>query len=257
MNIHSWAQPPAVGPFWPSAPTRPTNATPSSGRRLKRSPRAAFSTRRSPTSPASAGVAAGTVYLYFRGKDDLLISIFERTMNDAIAAGRESVAAKRGRGRTAARDRPSAPRSPRSRSQPGGGVSGRAAAVHEIHGAVLRDLPARIPGHHPRRDRPRSGTGGASVKRDQSDAGRKDVLRRARRNGNQLDPESAQILRSPPRRTPWSTSSWGGSANDAGTFARSPCSARERWARRLPPTLPTPVCRRCCSTSRGRPRAKD
>src|SRR3954453_24004213 len=43
-----------------------------------------------------AGVAAGTVYLYFRGKDDLLISIFERTMTDAIAAGRESVAAKRG-----------------------------------------------------------------------------------------------------------------------------------------------------------------
>lgn len=44
----------------------------------------------------SAGVAAGTVYLYFRGKDDLLISIFERTMTDAIAAGRDSVAAKRG-----------------------------------------------------------------------------------------------------------------------------------------------------------------
>ena len=26
-----------------------------------------------------AGVAAGTVYLYFRSKDDLLVSIFERT----------------------------------------------------------------------------------------------------------------------------------------------------------------------------------
>ena len=39
----------------------------------------------------SAGVAAGTVYLYFRGKDDLLISIFERTMKDAIADGRRSV----------------------------------------------------------------------------------------------------------------------------------------------------------------------
>lgn len=39
----------------------------------------------------AAGVAAGTVYLYFRGKDDLLISIFDRTMKDAIAAGRESV----------------------------------------------------------------------------------------------------------------------------------------------------------------------
>jgi TetR/AcrR family fatty acid metabolism transcriptional regulator len=39
----------------------------------------------------AAGVAAGTVYLYFRGKDDLLISIFERTMKEAIAAGRRSV----------------------------------------------------------------------------------------------------------------------------------------------------------------------
>jgi TetR/AcrR family fatty acid metabolism transcriptional regulator len=41
----------------------------------------------------TAGVAAGTVYLYFRGKDDLLISVFEKTMKDAIAAGRESIAA--------------------------------------------------------------------------------------------------------------------------------------------------------------------
>ena len=39
----------------------------------------------------AAGVAAGTVYLYFRGKDDLLISIFERTMRAAIADGRASV----------------------------------------------------------------------------------------------------------------------------------------------------------------------
>lgn len=30
-----------------------------------------------------AGVAAGTVYLYFRSKDDLLVSIFERTMKEA------------------------------------------------------------------------------------------------------------------------------------------------------------------------------
>jgi TetR/AcrR family transcriptional regulator, fatty acid metabolism regulator protein len=41
----------------------------------------------------AAGVAAGTVYLYFRSKDDLLTSIFERTMKDAIAEGRASVAA--------------------------------------------------------------------------------------------------------------------------------------------------------------------
>ncbi|MGH9371811.1 MAG: TetR/AcrR family transcriptional regulator [Vicinamibacterales bacterium] len=40
----------------------------------------------------TANVAAGTIYLYFRGKDDLLISIFEMTMKDAIAAGRQSIA---------------------------------------------------------------------------------------------------------------------------------------------------------------------
>jgi TetR/AcrR family fatty acid metabolism transcriptional regulator len=39
----------------------------------------------------AAGVAAGTVYLYFKGKDDLLISIFERTMKEAIAEGRNTV----------------------------------------------------------------------------------------------------------------------------------------------------------------------
>jgi len=40
----------------------------------------------------TAGVAAGTVYLYFRGKDDLLVSIFERTMTETIADGRRSLA---------------------------------------------------------------------------------------------------------------------------------------------------------------------
>ena len=40
----------------------------------------------------AAGVAAGTVYLYFRGKDDLLVSIFDRTMREAIDEGRACVA---------------------------------------------------------------------------------------------------------------------------------------------------------------------
>src|SRR5215510_8087496 len=39
----------------------------------------------------AAGVAAGTVYLYFRSKDDLLVSIFERTMRDTVAEGRAAV----------------------------------------------------------------------------------------------------------------------------------------------------------------------
>jgi len=39
----------------------------------------------------AAGVAAGTVYLYFRSKDDLLISIFEMVMKEAITAGRDTI----------------------------------------------------------------------------------------------------------------------------------------------------------------------
>ena len=38
-----------------------------------------------------AGVAAGTVYLYFQGKDDLLVSIFERSMKDVLAEGRAAL----------------------------------------------------------------------------------------------------------------------------------------------------------------------
>ena len=39
----------------------------------------------------AAGIAAGTVYLYFRSKDDLLVSIFERTMKDTLAEGAATV----------------------------------------------------------------------------------------------------------------------------------------------------------------------
>lgn len=39
-----------------------------------------------------AGIAAGTVYLYFRSKDEILTSIFDRTMKEAIAEGRAALA---------------------------------------------------------------------------------------------------------------------------------------------------------------------
>ncbi len=39
-----------------------------------------------------AGVADGTVYLYFKNKDHILVSIFEAFMDDAIAEGREALA---------------------------------------------------------------------------------------------------------------------------------------------------------------------
>ena len=48
----------------------------------------------------AAGVAAGTVYLYFRSKDDLLVSIFERNMEEAIVEGRAALV-----GATGAADR--------------------------------------------------------------------------------------------------------------------------------------------------------
>jgi TetR/AcrR family fatty acid metabolism transcriptional regulator len=40
----------------------------------------------------AAGVAAGTVYLYFKSKDDLLVSIFERSMREGLAKGRAAIA---------------------------------------------------------------------------------------------------------------------------------------------------------------------
>jgi TetR/AcrR family fatty acid metabolism transcriptional regulator len=41
----------------------------------------------------AAGIAAGTVYLYFRSKDDLLVSIFERTMKETLAEGEAAIGA--------------------------------------------------------------------------------------------------------------------------------------------------------------------
>lgn len=39
----------------------------------------------------AAGIAAGTVYLYFRSKDEILTSIFDRTMREAIEEGRDAL----------------------------------------------------------------------------------------------------------------------------------------------------------------------
>ena len=41
----------------------------------------------------AAGVADGTVYLYFRSKEEILRSIFERSTTDALAEGRQQLAA--------------------------------------------------------------------------------------------------------------------------------------------------------------------
>src|SRR5881394_2133407 len=40
---------------------------------------------------AAAGVADGTVYLYFKSKEEILHSIFDQNMADAIRSGRELI----------------------------------------------------------------------------------------------------------------------------------------------------------------------
>src|ERR687885_229885 len=40
----------------------------------------------------AAGVADGTVYLYFKSKEEILHSIFDRSMDEAIAEGRKQLA---------------------------------------------------------------------------------------------------------------------------------------------------------------------
>jgi len=43
-----------------------------------------------------AGVADGTVYLYFKNKDDILVSIFNHVMDDALTRGRDRLDAAGG-----------------------------------------------------------------------------------------------------------------------------------------------------------------
>src|SRR5215510_9890643 len=90
MNIHSL-------PITTAAPIRPVE--PARGEKREAILRAAtdvfaergFFNAQVADVARAAGVAAGTVYLYFRSKDDLLVSIFERTMRDALADGRAAV----------------------------------------------------------------------------------------------------------------------------------------------------------------------
>src|SRR5688500_10057629 len=103
MTIHSVAMPMSATPSDTLKPAPPAAAAPRPARADTRDAilRAAIDTfaargffnAQVADVARAAGVAAGTVYLYFRGKDDLLNSIFERTMKAAIADGRASVEA--------------------------------------------------------------------------------------------------------------------------------------------------------------------
>src|SRR5438132_4725903 len=91
MNIHSVMAPPA-------ALRRSSAATPPAPKReaILRAATDVFASRgffhaQVADVARTAGVAAGTVYLYFRSKDDLLASIFERAMAEAFEEGRAAL----------------------------------------------------------------------------------------------------------------------------------------------------------------------
>src|SRR5262249_13639168 len=89
--------------------------------------------------------------------------------------------------------RPHPPLRPRPRPQARGRLPGGAAAVHQVHGTLLVDAAARLPRAHPRRDRRRPARRPVPRRRA-ADGRREDVLRRARRDGDQLDPEHAPLF---------------------------------------------------------------
>src|SRR5476649_1470664 len=98
MNIHSVMPLNAVARRARPAPTAPVDAPPAPKRdAILRAAIDVFAERgyfnaQVADVARAAGVAAGTVYLYFRSKDDLLVSIFERGMRDALVEGRAAVA---------------------------------------------------------------------------------------------------------------------------------------------------------------------
>ena len=89
MNIHSVA---SVTSLRPSAPTRIDKRDAILRGAIDVFAGRGFFNAQVADVARAAGVAAGTVYLYFEGKDDLLVSIFEKTMREAIAEGRAAVA---------------------------------------------------------------------------------------------------------------------------------------------------------------------
>src|SRR6185503_2880234 len=94
MTVHSLAVPPM-----PATARRAQNPPPVSDKRdaILRAATTVFARRGFFQSQVAdvareAGVAAGTVYLYFRSKDDLLVSLFERTMRDVMAEAKAEIA---------------------------------------------------------------------------------------------------------------------------------------------------------------------
>ena len=185
-----------------------------------------------------AGVAAGTVYLYFRSKDDLLVSIFERTMREAIAEGRAAlagVADPRARLRCASRA---------STSSGSAAIATSPLCFRWSCGSRRSSWSASRPptcattsATDPRHDRRAARRPGCFASDVNPDDGRQGVLRRARRDGHQLDSESAALLPSSPKPTPSSICSstvWTAQIAARGAAREAPLPGNDHQLRRRP-----------------------
>ena len=91
-----------------------------------------------------AGVADGTVYLYFKSKEDILHSIFDRSVEEALDAARKQIERRSRSKRKTAPDRVAASRATRRRSRSRRRFSGRVARLDEVYGRVFRGWFCRV-----------------------------------------------------------------------------------------------------------------
>ena len=131
------------------------NATRSSAPRSTSSPSAATSTPRSPTSPAPPASPPAPSTSTSRARTTCWSRSSSAACAKALAEGRAAVADLARSARAAAPPRARPPRAARQRSQPRDRLPGRAAAVDQVHGALLVDAAARLPRPDPRGDRRR------------------------------------------------------------------------------------------------------
>ena len=160
MNEHSFMPLPPRGPPLPHR--RPSAAT--SATHLLRAAIDTFAARgffnaQVADVARAAGVAAGTVYLYFRGKDDLLISIFDddearRSPRAGATASRRSTTR-----RAAARASPRCTSIGSAATATWRSCSRSSCASRRSSWSASRPRTARLPRHHPRRHRRRPGAG--------------------------------------------------------------------------------------------------
>ena len=179
-----------------------------------------------------AGVADGTIYLYFRNKEDILVSLFDEVMAEHVEQAREELRGAAGRARHACcaiaeHHLRAAGRQPR----PGRRLPGGAAAVHASSWSASPPPGCRTTSRCVGEVIEEGQREGTPARRPAAQARDQGLLRRARRDGHVLDRSGGRTMIWPSWRAPSWTSSCAGAASAARAASRGrPC--RGRGARR-------------------------